>query len=643
MKKVFKWLKWIILTIIFIILLVLIPIGITRVYENIRASFLTENEKRMEDIDRLEYLFKNEFSGYGVLPGTTKFDAQLAELRQWVDAEPPISQEQFNLKIIKAVASFQDPHTTVIDKNTLLGYRFPYSLTWSEGSFYLLAGQEEFLGSRVTRIGNASSQEVFEKLRAYSNSPNEAGSAYFMNSIISSAELLYHEGIISDRESLEMEVYADGKSEAITYKSLPAEEVTQLTDYVRISNQGGDKELPLYRRNPEKNYWYTSLYDGNIFYLRYSMCIAQGDIEAFWDDVFSTIADTAPEKVVIDVRGNPGGDTQNHNSFLNRIQKDTIVNRYGKLFTLTDRGTGSAAVSFASDMERLTNTILVGEKTMDNPNTTSDPTYFTLPHSNITMVVPSLYSLHSHLHDNRDAVIPEIPIPQNLEGDGYFHDEVMDSIIHMKFDDQYIPAILPAGSEGQYSFSPLRNLLIFQRDSVWYISIDGLTETPVYQKDSVFYTRRYNMTLEFPGNADLMLQLHNSSLTLKQIDQKDMSIEKLIAEGNYAKAKDKIYGLRVNGKLPYFLDRPYFQSRTYTAYNQHGFDDAYELNQLTKEFYPEDPVASIVDFELFQYEGQTLKEITAVFPVVGKLMKRYYTVITTDKVMNDEYNAFIGK
>lgn len=50
----------------------------------------------------------------------------------------------------------------------------------------------------------------------------------------------------------------------------------------------------------------------------------------------------------------------------------------------------------------------------------------------------------------------------------------------------------------------------------------------------------------------------------------------------------------------------------------------------------------IVDFELYQYDGQTLGQITSAFPVIGKLLKHYYSVITTEKVMNDQYNAFIG-
>jgi hypothetical protein len=28
--------------------------------------------------------------------------------------------------------------------------------------------------------------------------------------------------------------------------------------------------------------------------------------------------------------------------------------------------------------------------------------------------------------------------------------------------------------------------------------------------------------------------------------------------------------------------------------------------------------------------------------IIGKVVKRYYTVVTTEQIMNDDYNAFIG-
>lgn len=337
MKTILNWLKWIIISIITVVLLILAPIGINNLYENIRAAFLTDQEKRDEDLSRLEYLFKNEFSGYGVLPNSNNFDKQLAALRQKVADNTSLDQDAFNMEVIKTVASFKDPHTGVY---TFLDQRFPFSLTWSDGYFYLLAGQvdKQWLGAKVLTFDGTPASEVFEKISAYTTSPNEAGTAYFIRYFIPYEDPLYHEGIIADKATINLEVSLNGQTDKLTFNSMPSAEVSGLSDYNRISQTIGDRKLPLYRTNYEKNYWYDFNEAEQLLYLRYSLCVDQGDIEFFWDEFFEKLKEKQPEKLVIDVRGNPGGDAQSHNSFLTRIRKDTLVNKYGRLFTIIDGG-----------------------------------------------------------------------------------------------------------------------------------------------------------------------------------------------------------------------------------------------------------------------------------------------------------------
>jgi C-terminal processing protease CtpA/Prc len=645
MKKILKWLKWTLVPIVVLVFMIIIPIGINKAYESLRASKLTDQERKIEDLDRLEYLFKNEFAGYNVFPTTQVFDEKLGRLRKEVIEDPNLNQEVFNMEVLKLVASFKDPHTGIF---SYLDRRYPFSLAWSDGYFYLLGGQidKKWLGAKVVKFGNTTSQEVFDKISAYTSSPNEAGTAYFVEYFIPYSAPLFHEGISKDKDSILLEVSKNGKNEVLTFNSMSKAEVAVLPDYYRMSDISEGHEVSLYKRNPQKIYWYEYDESDQLLYLRYRQCVDQGDIEGFWDEVFEKIKEYEPSKFVIDVRGNPGGDSQSHISFLNRIQKDTIVNQKGRLFTLIDRGTGSAAVNFANDMERLTASHLVGEKTIDTPNTTADPTFFTLPHSKIKIMIPNLYAFNSHLHDRRDAIIPDIPIVQNLEEEAYYRDEVLDSIRKFKLgDESHRFAQLPASLEGQYSFSKLRNLALKPSNGRWYITIDGLIESPIYQNDTMLYTLQYDLSLSYRDSvaSELELGIHQSTLKINRIDDKDVSIEKLLAEGSYTLAKDKLTALKNDGRFPFYIDRPFFQTKTYEVYNELGFDKAFELNKMTKEFFPDDPVTSIVDFELYQYEGRPIGQFKSLFPIVGKLLKRYYTVLTTDRIMNDDYNAFIGK
>ena len=106
MKKLLKWLKWVVLTIVVLVLIVLLPFGVNTMYQKVRASSLTKQEKYFEDIDRLEYVMKNEFAGYRSFNGSDSFEAMLKELRNKVKHNAFPSQTAFNLSIIKTVASY---------------------------------------------------------------------------------------------------------------------------------------------------------------------------------------------------------------------------------------------------------------------------------------------------------------------------------------------------------------------------------------------------------------------------------------------------------------------------------------------------------------------------------------------------------
>ncbi len=645
MKRILKRIS---LSIFFIILAIGLFLGIQKMYESYRQSNLSQSEKFEEDLARLDYIMKNEFSGYGVLSGSLAFDSIMSSLKKQIKEESIKTPTEFNLAIIKAVAAFKDPHTSVYNRNTALADRFPYYLDWSNGNFYLQSGtvEKKWLGAKVIKIGNFNSQEVFQRLSKYTNSPNEAGTAFFMRPFLYSPDALLKEGIIDGPGQVSLEVELNNERAVLSFDKIKNTSFGSLTDYHRLSEKFPSEDLPLFMSNTDKNYWYEYLEDRNAFYLRYSLCVAQGDIEAFWDEVFEKLEELHPDKFIIDVRGNPGGDTQNHSSFINRISQHEFLNIHGKLFTLIDRGTGSAGVSFATDMEKMTQAILVGEKTMDKPNTTSDPTFFTLPHSGLTILVPSLYSLHSFANDPRDAVSPHLPISQKISSNTYLTDEVMDSVLNLTFEGSTKSfAFFPSKASGQYRLSPIRNASLYLKDSIWYFTIDGLKEDAIYQDDSTVVTSGRNIS--FHGfdslSQTLRLTFYGQEIELPKIDAGEISLERSILERKFEVTETLLVDMQKQSDLPYFLDRPYFQQRVYRLYNESGFEDAFSLNQIAKNLYKDDPVTRIIDFELFQYEDNSMGQFKAIFPVVGKLLKRYYTVLTTEKIMNDDFNAFIGK
>ena len=83
----------------------------------------------------------------------------------------------------------------------------------------------------------------------------------------------------------------------------------------------------------------------------------------------------------------PGGNNQLFRGLLLALIRETTINQPGKLFVLIDRGTFSAAVGAAADLENLTNSIFIGEPTAGAPSSWGDPKRLTLPNSGLVAEV----------------------------------------------------------------------------------------------------------------------------------------------------------------------------------------------------------------------------------------------------------------
>ncbi len=650
MKKLLRWLKRISISLLLVLSVILLPILITKGYEKLHALFLTDQERWLEDIHRISYLMQNEFAAFDKFTTTEEFDARIEILRKRVLEDTTFTEESFQLETIKLVASFKDPHTLVYNFRETKNLTLPYRLEWYDGAFYLTAGKIDdsaWLGTKVVGIDNQDPVKFYHQLKSYTNAPNEASHAYFLTMFLPLPSILYYEGLIQDKSKISLTVEnGTGESRTFVFNSITQEEKNQLTDYQTLSKRYRDSEKPLFRTRPNENYWYEFLEEEDVLYLRYQQCVAQGDIEAFWNQLIVTLDERKPKKFIIDLRGNPGGDSKNNISLVNAITQRPWINTEGKLFTIIDRGTGSAAVSLTAALEAQTNTILVGEKTVDRPNTTSDPTFFTLPHSGLTILLPNLFSLHSHVYDLRDGIAPDWPISTSLAGDGYLFDPALDSILNQTVEiESRLMATLPAALSGTYSFSPLRNLSIFQKDTIWMLSIDGLIETPVFINDSVYYTEKYDITVSEMNSVEgeLRVTLHGSEIVARRLDEKSKSIVRLIDSGAIQTTHTNLMELKNHNQSSYYLDRPFFQNKVYSIYRKFGLEKAIEYNKINKDLFHGDPVVSIIDYELYQFEGgDFIGQMSASFSIIGKLMKRYYSIITTERIMNDDYNAFIG-
>src|ERR1022692_2809502 len=93
-----------------------------------------------------------------------------------------------------------------------------------------------------------------------------------------------------------------------------------------------------------------------------------------------------PDKLVIDLRQNSGGDyTVGERWLIHPIRELASINRKGHLFVLVGAVTFSAAMNNAAQFRSQTAALLVGQTIGEKPNSYAEPRNMTLPNSHLTV------------------------------------------------------------------------------------------------------------------------------------------------------------------------------------------------------------------------------------------------------------------
>jgi hypothetical protein len=137
-------------------------------------------------------------------------------------------------------------------------------------------------------------------------------------------------------------------------------------------------------------------------------------LAAFADQVYAVVDSTPDARLVIDLRGNPGG----NNFLIDPVVRGAIARpalwKPGHLFALIDAKTFSAAQNLVNAMERWTPALFVGEPTGGAPSSYGDSKRITLPESGLTLRVSSLYWQDTGPLDKRDATAPQLAAPRTV-------------------------------------------------------------------------------------------------------------------------------------------------------------------------------------------------------------------------------------
>ena len=322
---------------------------------------------------------------------------------------PNLSDVDIVLSISELLTNLQDGHTR---------WAFEYSdPPWLQQTFhvlpiiqyafndgiYIMAGLEQYqslVGSKVLQIGEMPVGEVTKKLAGMWSHDNKPGEKKFFYYTMSMVEMLKKAGAVEDVNKIGM-VLANEQGEK-TRVQLPAVDFFSMAQFFASSwypqtgngliamNHEADNSLPLWLRNPGKQFWFEYIQEEKTMFLQInSLNFPHGNgnerspFGKLCDQFFESFDQSGAEKMVIDIRSNTGG---NHVELplLEGIMARPDINREDRLFLITGRVTFSAAVHLTTILNRYTNITLVGEPPSGRPNHYGANRAFRLPnHSEI--------------------------------------------------------------------------------------------------------------------------------------------------------------------------------------------------------------------------------------------------------------------
>jgi len=338
------------------------------------------------------------------------------------DSIPALPDHVIIMRMTRLVALIGDAHTS-------LGWtsqrypvrRYPINLSnRADGLFVRDITAEETvtnridanylraLGARVVSIGGLDIEYVKERVKTLISTENEYWPKVILNNFLTIPEVLNALDIVPDMERVRYTVeYKGGHRVNLDLSPVNQSDLAQ----TKFFNWPGLRRWtrPLIFTRPDSlNYWYTYLEDKSVVYFRYHRCqeIPGQPFAGFAFELLSFLDSHMVDRLIIELRDNPGGNSGILDPFINAIRSRPLINQPGRLFVLINPGTFSSGMLNANTLKLRTNAILIGEPTGGKPNSYGEIQRFTLPYSGLSVTYSTrFFSLRT---DDPPALMPDV-------------------------------------------------------------------------------------------------------------------------------------------------------------------------------------------------------------------------------------------
>jgi hypothetical protein len=265
----------------------------------------------------------------------------------------------------------------------------------------------DLVGSRLVAIGGHPIAEVLAALEPLVPRDGPSTVPAFRPIYLLKVAVLRGLGLVGDGDvELEIEHGSQTRSVSVSPVSVAAfEDWAGWLAYTGLPPRDGLRAT----EQRDETIWVEHLPEGAI-YLRYP---AVFDIPQATIDEFDAMAAQYPdERIIVDLRQNPGGDNHNYATLLSHLTSPEI-DKPGRLFVLTDRVTFSAAANFSTEIEQKTRATFVGEAPGGGLNFWDDVSWEHLDDYVVPMrvAISVRYWEKSTPDDPRLTIEPDLAVP----------------------------------------------------------------------------------------------------------------------------------------------------------------------------------------------------------------------------------------
>jgi hypothetical protein len=269
-------------------------------------------------------------------------------------------------------------------------------------------GHEHLLGQRVLAIGGRPVAEAVAALAPFIPSDNPMWTLRVLPVYLRCPGYLAAAGLITGPDATLRLKVATGTGGRRDQK-IAADKPDSTESWV-AADHGTRTLLPLTRRLAYP--FAFAKFDDSTVFARIQAIVSEPGHEsmpAFVQRLFAHMDSLGSPRLVLDLRGNGGGNGYLNQSLVHAVLRRPALDRTGRLFVIIDRGTFSAACQLAADLERETHAVFVGEPTGAAPDSPGDPARIRLPASGLEVRISTVLWNGSDPRDPREFIAPDLP------------------------------------------------------------------------------------------------------------------------------------------------------------------------------------------------------------------------------------------